>query len=82
MINIQLQELLKKYPDNMPVKLLPKNNVGSKPSEVIDFTEENILQSSEGAWVDDEAPVDTWDCEDGKIRHKGKKYLLINPIIT
>lgn len=83
MTNKELQELLKKHPNNMPIKLMPHHDRDGKFNyTVIDFTEENYLVSSEGAWVDDEADPETWDCEDGKIRHKGKRYLLINPIIT
>lgn len=85
MTNKELQEFLAKFPDNMPVRLLPKIDPprsGYENRDIIDLTEENILQTSEGAWIDDEAPSDTWDHEDGKIRHKGKRYLLFNPIIT
>lgn len=85
MNNIQLQEFLNRFPDNMPVKLLTNNDIpvmGIKEPNIIDLTEENILKTSEGAWADDEAPADQWDCEHGKIRQKGKKYLLFNPIIT
>lgn len=80
MTNKEFQKLLAKFPDNIPVKLLPKpeNNIKS----IIDFNEENILATSEGAWVDSEADPEKWDCEDGKIKHKGKRYLLINPIIV
>ncbi|MFD2922001.1 hypothetical protein ACFS6H_19935 [Terrimonas rubra] len=78
-----LIKLLSEYPENMPVKLMPNHERGADFNYTVnEFTEENMLISSEKAWVDDEAPYDTWDCEDGKIRHKGRRYLLINPIIT
>ena len=85
MTNKQFQELLKDYPDNMPIKLFvnPDNyKHGDGQKGIIEFTDENILVTSENAWIDDEADPETWDCEDGKIRHKGKRYLLLNPIIT
>ncbi len=78
MTNKQLQDILKKYPDNMPVKLYPNHAT----KEIIPMDEENILLTSTGAWVDDEADPETWDHEDGKIRDGGKKYLLINPLIV
>lgn len=79
MKNKDLQKLLAQYPDNMPVRLLLNQN---PYSEHVDLTEDHILRTSEGAYVDDEADPNTWDCEDGKIRDKGKKYLLFNPIIV
>lgn len=85
MTNKELQELLKQWPDDIEVKLLTKNDIPVRSIEkapIIPFTEENILESSEEAWVDDEADPETWDCEDGKIMQKGKRYLLLNPIIT
>lgn len=80
MKNIELQKLLKKYPDSIEIKLMPTHQRGLHG--LIEFTEENILKTSEKAYVDNNAHPDIWDCEDGKIRHKGKRYLLINPIIT
>lgn len=85
MSNKELQELLKQFPDDLQIKFLANSNVpvrDYKTEAIREFTDENILHTSEGAWVDDEAPEDEWDCEDGKIRHKGAWYLLINPIIT
>ncbi len=77
MKNKELQQLLKKHPDNMPIKLL----TGHNKNVAIDFDDENILLTSEGAYIDSDARESTWDTEDGKIRQRGKKYLLINPII-
>lgn len=77
MTNKEFQLLLKKYPDDIPVRLLPQPD-----NEIIDFTEENIMHSSEGAWLDNSGNPDKWDTEDGKIRHKGRRFLLLNPIIT
>jgi hypothetical protein len=79
MTNKDFQKLLQQYPDDILIRLLPKqeNNVKA----IVDFTDENILLTSEGAYVDDEADPETWDHEDGKIRHKGERYLLLNPII-
>ena len=80
----QFQDYLKQFSDNLPIKLLPNPSDykhGSRQSGIIDLTEENVLHTSEGAWVDDKADPEKWDCEDGKIRHKGKPYLLLNPII-
>lgn len=85
MTNKKLREFLAQFPDNMPVRLFPNSETprsGFDKPKIIELTEENILQTSEGAWVDDEADPETWDCEDGKVRHKGKRYLLFNPIIT
>lgn len=76
----QFLKLLSTYPPNMPVKLLPLQTNDLK--EMVDFSEENMLVSSEGAYIDSDADPDTWDTEDGKIVHKGRKFLLINPIIT
>lgn len=77
MTNSELQTLLHQYPDDLPIKFRDY-----KTEPIIDFTEENILHTSEGAWVNDEADSEEWDTEDGKIEHKGNWYLLINPIIT
>ena len=85
MTNKQLQEFLKQFPDEIKVKLLPKSDIPVRSYnsvEILELTEENILHTSEGAWVDDEADPEEWDCEDGKIRHEGNWYLLLNPIIT
>lgn len=80
MTNKQLQEYLKQFDDNMQVKLLVDSN--DLISQPIDFNKENVLVYSKTAWVDDKAPVHEWDAEDGKVRlGRGKKYLLINPII-
>jgi hypothetical protein len=79
MTNKELQTLLSKYPDAIPVRLLPKNN---PDDTVIDFTEENILKTTDRAWVNQNAPEDDWDTEDGKIVYDGNPFILINPIIV
>lgn len=77
MKNKELQQLLQKYPANMPVKLL----TGHNKNVAIDFDDENILLTSEDAYIDSDTPEGEWDTEDGKVVQRGKKYLLINPII-
>jgi hypothetical protein len=80
MTNIELQKLLAKYPDDMPIKLLTSHE-SNWP--VIDFTDENILHTSETAYVDYGADESEWDTEDGKIElGSGPQLLLINPIIV
>jgi hypothetical protein len=80
MTNGELQKLLAEYPADMPVKLMPKINNDYKT--VVDLDEDNILHSSETAYVDTEAPEDEWDTEDGKVElGDGQQYLLFNPII-
>jgi len=79
MKNLRLQEILKEYPDDMDIKLLINASVGQ---ELVEFTEENILHTSETAYINTEAPEDEHDTEDGKIElGNGNQYLLINPII-
>lgn len=78
MKNKELQELLSKYPPNMPIKLWVDH---SDRNTIVELTPDYLLKSSEGAWIDDEVDPELWDCEDGKIKHKGKRYLLINPLI-
>lgn len=75
MTNKELQTLLSKYPEYMPIKLLPKT---SNYSQIIDLTEENILHTSETAWFK-EAEED--DEEDAMGLGDGQQYLLFNPII-
>lgn len=78
MTNKQLQELLQKYPDNMSVKIITNQN----SQKVHPFDNENIIETSTTAYIDDEAPEEEWDTEDGKIMlGDGVRYLLINPII-
>lgn len=83
MTNKELQNLLKDYPDDMPVRLLYDHTSYSKEkNNIIEFTEENVLHTSETVYVDDDAPEDEWDNEDGKIElGDGLQYLLFNPII-
>lgn len=81
MKNKELQELLRQYPDDIDVRLLPKADGDYKT--VVPFTDENILHTSETAFIDNDAPEDEWDTEDGKVElGNGVQYLLINPIIT
>lgn len=83
MTNKELQAYLAQFPDQMPIKLLPKGNGDIRTWKPIDLTEENILHTSETAYADDEAPEDEWDCEDGKIElGSGQQYLLFNPVIV
>jgi hypothetical protein len=77
MTNKELQDFLKQYPDEMPIKLRVEE------MEVVELTTENILHTSETAYVNDEAPEEEWDCEDGKIElGSGTQYLLLNPLIV
>lgn len=88
MTNKELREYLSKFPDEMPIKLLPNNTLpclsidNMAVKEIIDFTDENILETTDKAWVDSDADPETWDTEDGKIVYDGNPYLLFNPIIT
>lgn len=78
MTNFELQVLLQQYPDDIEIRHIPD----TKSGEIIEFTDENILHTSETAHVDRDAKEDDWDTEDGKIElGDGKQYLLINPII-
>lgn len=75
MTNKELQNYLSKFPDEMPIKLFTDE-------VTFDLKEENILHTSETAYVNNEAPEDEWDSEDGKIElGNGSQYLLFNPII-
>jgi hypothetical protein len=79
MTNKEFQELLSEYPSDLPIKLLVKHEPMAK---CIDFDDENILLTSETAYVNEDAPEDEWDTEDGKIElGEGQRYLLLNPII-
>ena len=81
MTNKQFQELLSKYPDDMPVRLQTNGPLPFATQE-IDFSEENILLTSETAYADDEALEEGWDSVDGKIElGDGLQYLLLNPTI-
>lgn len=81
MKNKDLQQLLAQYPDDMPIKFLPHHDTRAVPT--LDFEEENIMLTSETAYVDHTAPEDEWDCEEGKVElGDGPQYLLINPIIV
>lgn len=79
MTNKQFQKLLKRYPNDLPVKLM----VGDSARTVVQFDGDRIIESSETAYINKEAPEDQWDTEDGKIElGDGQRYLLINPIIV
>ncbi len=81
MKNKELQKLLAQYPDDMPIKLLLSCHDVNEP--IVDFDEENILYTSETAYLDEDAPEDEWDAEDGKVKlGDGQMYLLINPMIV
>lgn len=57
MTNAELQTLLHQYPDDLPIKFLVNSGVpvrDYKSEPIVNFTEERILHTSEGAWVDDE----------------------------
>lgn len=72
----ELKEHLSQFPADTPIKLQ------SDTRSIIDFTPENILHTSETAYVDGGADEDEWDDEDGKIElGDGQQYLLFNPII-
>lgn len=75
MTNKQLQELLKTYPDEMPIKLLTEHQRG----EIIDLTEESVLHTSTTA-VYHEAEED--DEQDFTTLGDGEQYLLFNPVIV
>lgn len=76
----ELVALLAEYPDDMEIKFLQNSLVCS--SDILEFTSENILHTSESVYINYDAPEDEWDCEDGKIElGTGEQYLLINPII-
>jgi hypothetical protein len=79
MTNKELQELLAQHPDDIIIKLR-KDDLGLHVDEI---DKENILLTSETAHINLDAPEDEWDCEDGKIDlGAGRRFLLINPIIT
>jgi len=78
MKNSELQQLLASFPDDMDIMIF--NN---KTADVRMFIEEHLLLTSETAHIDNTAPVDEWDHEDGKVTlGDGKQLLLINPPIV
>jgi hypothetical protein len=82
MTNKELQEYLAEYPDNMTIKFIADPSFFIKNKRVYDFNEDAIIVSSPTSFVDETAPEEEWDCEDGKIRlGDGEQYLLFNPII-
>lgn len=73
-----LIEALKAFPRTLEVRAL-----SGKDNEIYPISIDNLLHTSETAFVNDDAHVDEWDCEDGKIElGSGKQYLLINAIIV
>lgn len=78
----QFIDLLNQVEDkSQPLRLL-KNSFDYK-GVIIDFTEENILFTSETAYVNPDAPENEHDCEDGKIElGDGQRFVLLNPIIV
>ncbi len=82
MTNIQLQEILRQYPDDMDIRIMPKGHGSITEWGIKSFEDENILHTSESAYVDADAPEEEWDNESGKVMlGSGTQYLLINPII-
>ena len=78
MTNIELQYFLRAYPDDTPIKLL----VNHQKRDEIYLSDENIMLTSETATINQDAPEDEWDMEDGKLElGDGERYLLFNPII-
>ena len=73
MTNKELQEYLKQFSDDLPVKW-HKDGGGIR-----DFYDEDILITSETAHVNTEAPEEEWDCEDGKFElGDGPEFILFN----
>lgn len=78
MKNKELQQLLSQHPDDVPVRLM----LDHRSQKIIEFTDENVLLTSETAFVNTEAPEEEWNHEDGRIDlGEGQRFLLINPII-
>lgn len=74
----QLYQILDNYPDTTEIRLM----VNQTNQVVQPLNDDHILLTSETAFVNQDAPEDEWDTEDGKVElGGGKKYLLINPII-
>jgi hypothetical protein len=82
MKNSELQQLLAQYPSDLPIRFLSGHEKMAK-EPILDFEDENILLTSETAHLNEEAPQDEWDNEDGKVElGDGQQFLLINPIIV
>lgn len=78
MTNKELQSLLSSYNGDLEIRLLADHK---DPIQI--FTNEHILLTSDTAYCNDDAPMEEWDSEDGKIElGYGKRYLLFNPIIV
>jgi len=77
MTNKELQEYLKKFPDDYQVKALTPYTHDTKVPKGI--TDENIIIRTDTVWINDEAPGDEWDTEDGKVElGDGERFLLLN----
>lgn len=75
----QLIEYLSTVPPEREIKIWIDH---SDRNTIVPLNEEHFHHTSEGAYIDDSADPDTWDAEDGKIRNKGKRYIMLNPIIN
>lgn len=79
MTNKELQEYLKQFSDDLPVKWYKEYNHNTRKHEVRDFYDEDIIISSETAHINEDAPEDEWDCEDGKFElGDGPQFILFN----
>jgi hypothetical protein len=73
----ELKEALSEFPEDLDVRALIGNSV--KPYSL---TTDNLLHTSETCFANDDAPLEEWDCEDGKLElGSGTQYLLINAIL-
>lgn len=54
----------------------------SNKESIVALQDEHLYYTSDGAYIDSCAPEDEWDAEEGKITHKGTRFLLINPSIV
>jgi len=76
MTNSELQALLSAYPPDMPVMYLDYD--GNK----VEFTGESLIETTDTAFIDEDAPEDEWDHEDGKIElGSGERHILLNAMI-
>lgn len=76
MTNKEFQTLLSVYPDDMPIKILHTST--NFDDSIHDFTDENILHTSDTAWYKE---AEEEDDEDTMGLGDGQQYLLLNPII-
>lgn len=90
MKNLELQNYLKQFSDDMLIMFLPNSKIAvdglqleSSKISMIPLEDDNILHTSFTTYIDSNAPEDEWDNEDGKVKlGDGEQYLLINPIIV